>query len=93
MIGFVWFLAAALRVLYQNYRFGDPNLKRINTCLLVMFAARVVLFIFVFGSLYSDLCIFTGLIGFSVSLNGPQQPEAEPETVIEDSLQAYETLS
>ena len=33
----------------------------------------------VFGSLYSDLSMFTGLVGLSISLNGGvAQPEHEP---------------
>jgi hypothetical protein len=92
VIGFVWFLTAAIRVLYHNYKYGDPSLRRINACLLAVFVARVIEFIFVFGSLYGDLCIFTGLIGFGVSLNGEVRPQAE-EVPIEESLQAFETLS
>ena len=92
VIAFVWFLSAALRVLYHNYRFGDPSLRRINACLLVTFAARIVLFIFIFGSFYSDIFIFAGLAGLGVSLNGRPEPEV-PQEPIEDSLEAFETLS
>jgi hypothetical protein len=80
-IGFFWFLAAAGRFLYQNYRLGDARLQRINTFLLASFITKVVFFFAVVGSFYSDLCVFTGLIGLSVSLNGPPEPAAEPELV------------
>src|SRR5205085_2863821 len=30
-LGFLWFLVACLRVLRQNYRFGDPRLRHLNT--------------------------------------------------------------
>ncbi len=38
--------------------------------LLALFAARIVLFLTVFGGLYSDLAHFVGLMGMSISLNG-----------------------
>lgn len=70
MIGILWLMVASLRALYRNYRHGDSALKQINTFLLAYYLVRVVFFFFVFGSLYSDLWVFTGLIGFSISLNG-----------------------
>src|SRR5882724_11747360 len=36
-IAFLWFLTAAVRVLYANYRNGDPALRTINTLLLASF--------------------------------------------------------
>jgi hypothetical protein len=92
VVGFLWFLAASMRVLYRNYKFGDAGLRRINACLLCLFAARALVFIFIFGSFYSDLCVFTGLIGLSASLNGRPEPEVAQEP-IEESLQAFETIS
>ena len=44
--------------------------KTINAFILAQFLARTSLFFFVFGSFYSDLAFFVGLIGFSISLNG-----------------------
>lgn len=87
VIGFVWFLAAALKYLYANYRSGDPALRTINTFLLACFAARVVFYFFIFGSFYHDLFLFTGLAGLSVSLNGVRQPAeaAEPGPEVEEA--------
>ncbi len=70
VIAFVWFLAAGTRVLYRNYMFGPPQYRHINTFLLAYFVAKVLLFFTVFGSIYSDLATFTGVLGLSVSLNG-----------------------
>jgi hypothetical protein len=70
VIGFGWFLIAAIKVLLQNYRFGDPSLVHLNRFFLVYFIARVLFFLIVYGSFYSDLFLFTGLVGMSVSLNG-----------------------
>ena len=73
VIGFIWFCIAAVKYLHHQYRYGNAELHRINTFLLAYFLARLVLFIFVFGGFFSDLFIFTGLIGFSVSLNGTNE--------------------
>ncbi len=69
-IGFLWFLGAAIRGLYFNYRYGDPSLQRINTFLLAYFVAKTIFFFAIFGAFSSDLFTFVGLIGLSISLNG-----------------------
>jgi hypothetical protein len=69
-IAFVWFLIAGIRLLYQNNRFGDPAYQRINVFLLAYFVAKVVFFFTIFGSLHSDLPLFLGLLGLSITLNG-----------------------
>ncbi|MDB6109910.1 MAG: O-Antigen ligase [Pedosphaera sp.] len=83
---FVWFLSASVRFLYQKYRFGDPALHNINTFLLAFFIVRIFGFVFLFGSLYSEMFMFTGLIGFSVSLNsglGRLAKSTEPDLELE----------
>jgi hypothetical protein len=81
MIAFVWFLLAAWRVLWNNYRYGDPALHRINTFLLVYFAIRTFFYFFVFGSFATELYHFTGAVALSISLNGGvRQPMAAPAT-------------
>ncbi len=57
-------------MVYQNYQFGDPALHHTNTFLFAYFVVKVVFFFAVFGSLYSDLPVFLGLLGLSISLNG-----------------------
>ena len=69
-IGFVWLLVAGIRVLYQNYQFGDPAFHHINTFLFAYFVVRVIFFFVVFGSFDSDLPVFLGLLALSISLNG-----------------------
>jgi hypothetical protein len=56
--------------MYRNFKYSSDEYKTINTVLYAYFVARVVFFFAVFGSLYSDLALFTGLVGLSVSLNG-----------------------
>lgn len=75
---FVWLMVAGGRFLYTRFREGPPELCRINAFLLALFLARLLLFFFVFGSLYNDLFIFTGILGFSVALNSAwDRPAAE----------------
>ena len=69
-IGFLWFLGAGFRVLLNNYRYGEAAHQRINTFLLAYFCTRVIIFFAVFGSLYSELMIFVGIVGLGLSVNG-----------------------
>jgi O-Antigen ligase len=82
--GFIWFLSASVKVLRENYLFGDPSLSRVNSFLLVLFIARIIFYFLIFGSFFSDLMIFASLVGLSVSINGgvcqPPDPHAELET-------------
>lgn len=87
-IGFLWFLLASLNVLRQNSRFGDPSLNRVNTFLYAFFIVRTISFFFIFGSLHSDLPMFAGIVGLSVSLNGGVAKP--PEESSEDSLEMAE---
>jgi O-Antigen ligase len=89
VVGFLWFLIASLRVLYNNYRYGEPELKSANTMLLAFFIAQTVLFLFVFGSFYGELFKFTGLIGLSVSLNGGMCRKPEPVVVRKPVLSQF----
>lgn len=70
VVGFLWLIGAGVRLLYQNYRYGDPALAIINRFCLAQFIAKVIFFLGIFGSLYSDLPSFIGLLGLSVCING-----------------------
>lgn len=70
VIAFLWFLGAGVRVLWRNYKYGALVLASVNTYLLASFLAMIIGFCFVFGSLYSGLIGFTGVLGLSVALNG-----------------------
>jgi hypothetical protein len=79
VIAFVWFVAACIRVLIQNYQFGDPAFKIVNRFIFSFFIAKIIMFVMIFGSLYSDLATFTGLVGLSVAVNGGvAKPAVEP---------------
>jgi hypothetical protein len=70
MLAFIWLLAAGCRVLYRNYKHGDPSLRTINAFLLALFTTRIVFFFVIFGALNSDMMLFAGTLGLSISLNG-----------------------
>lgn len=69
-IAFIWLMVAGIRVMYHNYQFGDPAYRNLNTFLFAYFVVKVVFFFAVFGSLHSDLQLFLGLLGLSISVNG-----------------------
>ncbi len=70
IIGVLWFFISGTLALYDNYRYGDPALRTVNALIFAFFLAQVLVFLIVFGSLFSDMYKFTGLLGLSVSLNG-----------------------
>ena len=82
-IAFVWFLAASVRVLYRNYRYGDPSLETVNTYLLAVFVTKIITFFIVYGALFSDLSAFVGYIAFGISLNGGMCRRPVPESARE----------
>lgn len=81
-IAFLWFLIASLRVMYCNFRYGDPALRTVNAFLFADFFVTFMLF-FIGGSLNSDIMKFGGLLGLSVAFNGgvcrpaPQPAQAD----------------
>jgi len=74
VIALIWFWVAGWRWLVQQYRYGAPELRTVNTLLLALFVARIFHFLVVFGGFYYELVHFTGLVGLSVALNGQASP-------------------
>lgn len=89
VIGVVWFFIASVKYLYGNYKHGDSALRRINTMLLSVFIAKLIIFFVVFGAFSSELYMFTGLVGLSVAINGPASPEPVPSESTEIEEVAY----
>jgi len=86
LIAFGWLLIAGGRFLYTVYRQSVPELARINAFLLALFLARVLFFLFFFGTLSGELYYFTGILGFSVALNVSGRNQlAETETPLPDA--------
>lgn len=83
-IALIWFWIVSLRVLYGNYRHGNPVLKSFNAFIFAAFAARMLYFLFAFGSFYGDMAIFAGLLGLGVALNRGQLGEIPEQSELED---------
>lgn len=81
LLAFLAFIALGLRVLYQNYRYGDPSLRSVNAFLLLYFAAWTLMFFTFFGTLYWTFRDFTGALALGVALNGGMARAPEPEGV------------
>jgi O-antigen ligase len=84
MIAFLWLLLAGMRVMYRNYKFGTPDYRSVNALILAAFAAHAFYFFTGFGSLFSDMAFFAGMLGMSVALNGAEPsllPQAEKPDV------------
>lgn len=78
-IGWLWLVIAILRALYKNYRYGDEELKRINTFFLAYFIMHVLVFLIVFGHFPLAYPVWMGIIGISLCLNhGICEPAQEP---------------
>jgi hypothetical protein len=100
-LAFLWVLAAGGWVLYSNHRYGDARLRRINTLLLSYYLAYCVSFFFIFGAFNTQMFIFLGAAGLSVSLNGgvrrPSAPKrkrpAPPKIIVSkpDRVSQYKT--
>ncbi len=69
-VAFLWFLAAAGWALHKNYARGAADLRGINRVLLGVYWVLVFRFVFIYGTFFSDLPAFCGLLGLAVSLNG-----------------------
>ena len=69
VLAFGWFMWAAVWVLYRNYKFGDPVNLTVNRFLFGFFLVKIVIFSTVFGSLSTDLYVFTSYVGFSIAIN------------------------
>lgn len=82
IIAFTWFSIASYNVLRRNLLYGDESIKNINRFLLTCYLAKMVFFVFIFGSFYLDLVVFTGIVALSISMNrGVAGPVTAPVRV------------
>jgi hypothetical protein len=76
----ILFFISAVRVLYRNYKYSDPDTKNINTFLLSYFCAQLIYFIFFFGGIEADLWVFASTVGISLTVNaGLKERVTEPD--------------
>ena len=68
-IGILWLMAASTRVLYRNYRYGDPELRTANAFLLASQTVHIIGFFFTFGAFVNDVGAFAVVSGYSIALN------------------------
>jgi hypothetical protein len=80
-IAFLWMMVAGIKALQRNRLYGDPKLKLINDFFLAYFVTQCLFFFFVFGALNSQLSVFLGVLGLSVSLNGGVCRKKAPKAV------------
>jgi hypothetical protein len=92
VIAFIWFLVAGTKVLWANYKYGDPELHRANTFFLSYFIAKTFMFVVVFGGFYSDVVGFVGIIGFNISLNGGVAKKPAPATRTQVAFNRFRPL-
>ena len=69
-LAFVFFFVTSIRVLINNLRYGDAEIKNINVFLISLFIGRLVLFVVLFGAIESDFWTFASCVGLSLSVNG-----------------------
>lgn len=78
VIAFFWLAIAGARFLYRMYQESTATLRTINGFLFALFLAHILFYVFIFGSLASDLFHFMGILGFSVALNvKPKQSQSQ----------------
>ena len=68
-VAFTWIMGVGIWILYRNYRFGLPALKRTNRYLVAIFISKFMIFMTVFGAFQGDMGVFLSLIGLSIGLN------------------------
>lgn len=101
VIVFLWFIFAGLRVMYDNFRYGDESLRKINTYLWAYYLYFSFAFLFIYGALNSGMLVFVSTIGFSIALNGgvcrpaPQpvkerQPMVHPAKILPRARPAFQ---
>lgn len=85
VLAFSAFIIASIRVLWRNYKYGDPEMVIINRFNLVTFIAHLIFFLAVFGAFYNDIARFVGFVALSITLNrGVASPAPAVATVAEE---------
>ncbi len=78
VLAFLWFMIAGLRVMYCNYRYGDPALSTVNSLLFLLYLFEALNYFSCIGGLQMSQDIglfFIGYLGLSIALNnGVRRP-------------------
>ena len=81
LIAYLWFMAAGLSVLYRNWKYGNPELRSVNTLLFAVFLFEFVSFLSCYAGLAlpNGIPFMVGRLGLSIALNnGVCQPPPQP---------------
>ena len=68
-ISFIWLSLAAMFVMFRNYKFGDAEIKPVNTFLMVLIIQQFIGFFFIFGAYSDAVGSLAKLTGLSIALN------------------------
>jgi O-Antigen ligase len=68
-ISIVWLLAVGAFICYRNFRYGDHELKTVNTYFFAGFIWHIICFFAVFGAYSDDIFNIARTVGFSIALN------------------------
>ena len=66
----ILFVLACIRALIRNLKYGDPDVRNINTFLLSYFVGFFIYFVLFFGAIEVHLWIFVSTVGLSLAVNG-----------------------
>ena len=100
-ITFLWLMIAGLRVVWRNFKYGDPQLRTMNAFMLAQHLTHIISYFFIFGGYTDDIFGFAKSIGFSIALNGgvlgpktqtvpASKPQAKP--VFQNQLQPVQSM-
>jgi hypothetical protein len=81
---FLWFAFVALRVMFFNFKHGDPALRTVNSVLFVLFLYETLSYLSCLAGLQiaTDIPYFIGYLGLSIALNhGVIRPARGPDAV------------
>lgn len=79
VMAWLWYWVAGFRVVWRNYRYGDPALRHINLFLFAQFISKIIGFLFIFGGIVEDVASFALTIGMSLAFNnGVARPTPQP---------------
>jgi hypothetical protein len=70
VVTLILFIVACIRALARNLKYGDPEVKNINTFLFSYFVGFFIYFVLFFGGIEVHLWIFVSTVGLSLAVNG-----------------------
>jgi hypothetical protein len=76
MIGFLWFCGESFRILWNNLRWGAPEMRIINSFLFASFLVRTFFFFTFYGAFSGDMWLFATFVGVGLSVNGGMAEKA-----------------